>query len=212
MFHSTLALFDRYYRHFDAANVASFNRDLACEVRARLQQLTFILKRVRELERAAEDAIARGNAAVAAHFRDLDERNLDYETEPPPDGSGVTRAEASLCHRASFEMRLLTEAFYYFAGRIRTILRNVKAPLPGLTNFECVGVRNTRNKLLEHPEGADSQVFAHSFSWGGKDGPVIKAVRYDGQTRAFPDRGLYENAREFSSALNKTLDAALRDA
>ena len=54
----------------------------------------------------------------------------------------------------SFEMETLVEAFYYFAFRLRQVIQQ----LPDLNNFECKGVRNVRNKLLEHPEGADSGV------------------------------------------------------
>ena len=106
-------------------------------------------------------------------------------------------------------MKLLAEAFYYFAGRVRTILRNTQAPLPGLACFECDGVRNTRNKLLEHAEGKDSQVSIQSFGWGGSRGPVIKALRYGGQENVFPDRGLYENAEEFRVNLERCIRAAI---
>ena len=95
------------------------------------------------------------------------------------------------------ELRTLTEAFYYIAARTRSVLRS--GELPGLKSFECPGVRNVRNKLLEHPEGADSRVFTAGFGFGGDTGPHVKAVRRTGQEDIFPDAGLYKNAQEFQT-------------
>jgi hypothetical protein len=181
MFAQTIHLFDSYCRRLDAAATPGFNRDLGCEVRERLEQLAYMVDRVRSLEAAAQTAHERSQAAFRAHIEDLKTRNIPYESAPVPPEVSITREEFKVSQAAEFEMKLLTEAFYYFAGRIRTILRNKGIPIPGLETFECVGVRNTRNQLLEHPEGSDSQVSIQSFGWGGPNGPVIKALRYGDQ-------------------------------
>lgn len=212
MFANTIALFDAYYRKVDAAHVAGFNRDLGCEVRERLEQLEYIIARVRALEQSVAAVQSRSQASFHAHIEDVKARGASLETEPVPPGASITREEAKVVETAEFEMKLLVETFYYFAGRVRTILRNAQAPLPGLTSFECAGVRNTRNKLLEHPEGKDSQVSIQSFGWGGSQGPVIKALRYGGQENVFPDRGLYENAEEFRVNLERNLRAFIEGA
>lgn len=105
---------------------------------------------------------------------------------------------------ARIELQILTKSFYYCA-----IARNKKFPLPGLRSFECTGVRDVRNMLLEHPEGSDSQVFIVSFGYGGSCGPVIKPIRRVGQENVFPDAGLFQNATEFRENLDHLLSQAL---
>lgn len=209
MFKATITLFDEYYRRLDAQNAQGFNRDLGCEVRERLQQLDYIVDRVQTLEAESESALKRSGDALRSHVELLKEKGIPFEQVPAPPEVKITKAESEVCERAFFEIRLLTEAFYYIAARVRAILCHKKSPLPGLSKFECVGVRDVRNKLLEHTEGKDSQVFIQSFGFGGANGPVLKAIRYSGQESIFPDAGLYKNATEFRDNLEKHLQKVL---
>jgi hypothetical protein len=211
MFAKTLEVFDRYYRTADEKKLPGFNRDLGCEVRERLEQLDYIVKKVRELEAAERAAVSRSQQAFKAHIESVVKRGIPFESVPAPPEAQMTREEVQAMQRAHFEMKLLTESFYYFAGRIRTIIKNRRAPLPGLASFECNGVRDVRNKLVEHPEGNDSQVSTQSFGSGGPNGPVLKAIRNVGQEKVFPDRGLYANAKEFRENLEKVLQAKLSE-
>jgi hypothetical protein len=206
-FKTTIALFDEYYRLADAKNVPDFNRDLGCEVRERLLQLEYIVDRVRQLEGIAKQVMARQEAAHWAHLDDIKARGIDYESVPLPDNVKLTKEEMDAHSKAAFELKLLSEAFYYFAGRVRTILK--KTGLPGLQGFECKGVRDVRNKLLEHAGEKQSEVVIQSFGWGAPQGPVLKAVRYGGQEDVFPDAGLYRNAEEFIQNLDRRLRAAM---
>jgi hypothetical protein len=209
MFQTTIVLFDRYCRYLDTQGIPQFNRDLSYEVKDRLKQLDYIVTKVKELENTATATHLRFDAERKAHIEDLRRRGIAYEAEPWFPFTQPTTEELEAEGRAMFEMELLTETFYYFAGRVRTILRNPQAPIPGLKGFECEGVRNTRNKLLEHAEGKDSQVSIRSFGCGGSQGPVLKAVRLVDQTEVFPDKGLYKNAEEFRSNLDRLLEAEL---
>ena len=101
--------------------------------------------------------------------------------------------------RLMSELETLTEAFYWISFRTKSVI----SKLPGLRNFDPIGVRNVRNKLLEHPEGADSGVIWGGFASGGPMGPVLKAPRYDHQTDIWPDAGLFANAIEFSNDLKR---------
>jgi hypothetical protein len=98
------------------------------------------------------------------------------------------------------------ESFYYFAFRARQIVRD----LPGLGAFECSGVRDVRNHLVEHPDKKNhSGVLMNSFGCGMPRGPVIKAVRLSHQVGKNPDAGLYVNALEFAHNLSKTIERYL---
>jgi hypothetical protein len=178
MFEDVIATFDEYYRLLDHENSPGFIRDLGCEVRERLQQLDYMITRVRDAESAANKALS------------------------------TTPIQPFLGH--VFEMKLMAESFYFFAARVRSILKHGSRPIPGLNNFECEGVRNVRNKLIEHPEGRDSQIFIRSWAWGASRGPVLKAVRHGGQEDVFPDPGLYANAEEFRDNLMQVLKHAIK--
>lgn len=180
MFKSTIETFCRYYRQMDASGVPTFNKDLGSEVRERLEQLQFIINKVHDL---------RTSLANLPKLRLTSEQTLQLDN-------------------ILLEMKVLTESFYYLAFRIRTIVRNGNGYLPGLQNFECVGVRNVRNKLLEHAEGKDAMVAINSFGVGLGQGPILKAVRLTTQVDIFPDKGLFINAIEFA----KNLEAHLEDA
>ena len=186
---STRRLFAEYLRvvidggHIPTA-INNPRRDLANELSERLAQVDFILVRVTELE-------------------------LEIPTLSDMHECGHMYFELDAESAARIELRVLTESFYYFAARVRSIARNSKFPLPGLGLFECRGVRDVRNKLLEHPEGGDSQVLIVSFGHGGPNGPTVKPIRRVGQEQVFPDSGLFPNAREFGENLDRLLQQAL---
>jgi hypothetical protein len=209
VFKTTISLFDDYYRHLDASKAPGFNLNLGCEVRKRLEQLEFIIGKVRRLEVEAAEPLARFKAEFQEHALIVHKHDGQANAPVLPPLTQITPEEFSAYHRAQFEMELLTEAFYYFAGRIRTIIKSPEKPLPGLGAFECVGVRNTRNKLLEHAEGRDSRVHMIGFGWGAACGPVIKAIRQSEQVDVFPDKGLYLNAEEFRANLVRVLQTSL---
>lgn len=180
-FDRSIELFDGYYRVQDCANVA-FGRDVAIEARKKLVQANRLLRMVRTINESISKfacplgTISRGDdPAVDAYI------------------------ENHLAEKDEAEM--WTEAFYYFAFRARCILRD----LPHLGDFECVGIRDVRNHLLEHPTGRGSGVIIPSFGFGGPSGPVVKALRYSGQEQIHSDAGLFPNAKEMYERLEMKL-------
>jgi hypothetical protein len=105
------------------------------------------------------------------------------------------------------EMRLYVEAFYYFAFRIRNILR--RDLLPGLKFFECVGVRDVRNHLIEHPEGKSAGDIQQSFGFDPERGMTLKGSMAFAQPDTFRDPGFRANSCEFKAALNRVLRTAV---
>jgi hypothetical protein len=93
---------------------------------------------------------------------------------------------------ARFLIELCTEAFYYFAHRLQTMLENHEGLL---------------HQLLEHPEKT-SRVFNRAGSSGGHAGPAIKGSRFMYEPQEPRDPGLYVNATE----LKEKVDRAYREA
>jgi hypothetical protein len=110
-----------------------------------------------------------------------------------------------------FVMRLLTESYYYFAFRLRQLLRNSAHPFVGLALFESVGVRNVRNHLIEHPEGKSSKIFNRTFSWTKESGMHLKTGRQPWESSEFIDAGFAANSGEFNINLNAVLDSACEE-
>jgi hypothetical protein len=108
------------------------------------------------------------------------------------------------------EMKVLTEAFYYKAFRVRAVIRML--PSPALRGFECPPVRDVRNHLLEHPEGRASGVITGGFGFGGSVGPVLKHGRPAWVPSMFADSGLYANADQYRRTLESALEAAVTNA
>tara|TARA_B110000503_G_C7146162_1_gene413072 strand:+ start:602 stop:985 length:384 start_codon:yes stop_codon:yes gene_type:complete len=100
-----------------------------------------------------------------------------------------------------FEAKLFSEMFYYKGFRLRNIIRYSG----GLGKaFECVGIRNVRNLLIEHPEKSDL-VYIHSFALGiAEIGPVLKSGKPQNDIK-FKDSGLVKNALEFKNNFENLL-------
>ena len=158
------------------------------EAQHRLHQLDWLCQRIGKLE-------ARGVELIH-----------DITSEEGPSAGYVKDNPALLESRAnSFEMETMVEAFYYFAFRLRQVIRQ----LPDLSNFECEGVRNVWNKLLEHPEGRDSGVIHGAFGYGDTEtGPVLKMLRFPLKNTLWQDAGLWINAKELAQNLTEKINAA----
>lgn len=109
-------------------------------------------------------------------------------------------------HGDDDDLQLYSECAYMIAWRAS----QAAAQLPELKNFKPPGIRDVRNKLIEHVDGADSGVLIDSFAWGGAQGPVLRAIRYDHQKDVFPDAGLFVNIDEMSNKLIARLDDILK--
>lgn len=198
-FATAIELWNQYCTRYDGQK--GYHQDLAAEVGQRLQMLDFILKRVRVLEPTANEPIRRLQTETSAHLAMI-QAGIKPPTAPFPIGNffkDFTEQLDVVC----VEIRVLTEAFYYFAWRIREIARG----MPDLSSFECKGVRTVRNHLIEHPEKT-SRVFAQSFAFDGGQGPVLKGQLVS-ESKEFQDHGLYPNAEEFMSAFLAVLGRAL---
>lgn len=198
MFDSTLVLFDKYFEKMVLLNTPGLNADLAQETRKRIEQLNFLHLMINEKQHRYFDL----------HWRLIGDGSLEEKIKKA--GGSITvvgSEEMKEMKDLMFEIELYTESFYYLAGRMYTILK--KGFLPGLKSFECIGARDVRNKLLEHADGKQSQVYIQSFGLGGDQGPTLKIERPTGQSHIFPDAGLYANAEEIRANLERLLNLAI---
>jgi len=105
------------------------------------------------------------------------------------------------------QLRLYTEAFYYFAFRVFSFIR--KGSLLGLRPFNCPGVLGVRNHLIEHPEGALG-VLEQSLGFDPARGLLLKLDGRPGGSTKFQDAGFHHNRDEFKNALDRCLSSAVR--
>lgn len=103
------------------------------------------------------------------------------------------------------QLLFYTEAFYWFAWRTRQAIQFI----PGLKRFDCVGVRNVRNKLIEHPEEKNGPSGVGG-GWGiTSDGVTLHVGRDHEHHRRYPDYGMIINGEEFFDNLISMLSEAL---
>jgi hypothetical protein len=186
-----------YQRELDRLHPGQFN-ELAGEAFKRIQQVERLLGKIVTLMKT-----------MASHPKNPHTLGEDPTEETiqawstwfaRPEHREIALAESAI----GDDIELYTESVYWFAGKARSLLRK----LPLLEHFEPVGVRNVRNKLLEHSDRPDSMVLMLSFAWGGKMGPIVKGMRLDHQRDVWPDDGLFPNLEEFAVQLSRKLDQA----
>lgn len=213
IFEYTGSLFEKYLHsviqhnknyYFDEIRGCLVHRDmdqnyLATEVLHRIRQLDFIVKKIFSLNILAVNI----NCEIRLRLDDYRdglkkngiERSISFSE------AGVSDSDIKALEDAVLEIEVLAESFYYIAFRVRQALINKKHQLPGLKNFECKGIRDVRNHLIEHVEASGALV--KSFGYGLDKGPQIKPYN------SFNDDGLYKNAKEFCENLNRLLLAAI---
>lgn len=122
-------------------------------------------------------------------------------------GKGSTKYDQELVDKL-LELDVYCEAFYYTAFRVYKIHEELKI------KFLCVGVRDVRNHLIEHPE-----VLSQSIGTGNVgNGPTIKNARQQGavpkkkdEIEVFQDKGLFINYEEFIGAFDKKASTLLEE-
>jgi hypothetical protein len=185
-------LFDQYFAILEAVEPTQdgARSDLAEEVRERLAQLAFITAQLASINPQFKQT------AMVTKVNESGETEY-YNAAPERD------------EHLRFVMRLLTESFYYFAFRTRTILRNDVHRFSGLRTFDCPGVRDVRNHLIEHPEGSHSRIFNRTFAWTMDTGMQLKSGRHEWESSAFHDAGFNANSEEFAERLSSCIHDAI---
>lgn len=172
------------------------------EVRLRLRQLEWTYARCMELS-AQLDTQAR--SALPPGSDPTSVLKQVFREQPVRDSNPVH--QATLPFQPHDELWVLIESFYYSAHRIRDIFRDNRDALPGLHNFEAIGVRTARNHLIEHT-GRTGGVLVPSIACGGPVGPQLRLLRWSRDMPGSHDPGLPANASEFTSQLLSAISRA----
>jgi hypothetical protein len=155
-------------------------RVLVREALHRLDQSTYLLQRFRQAE-------------------------LEHEAAEPLTHQQTADRERAFgrVHLAVEQVRLYGEAFYSFAWRVKNTLDVLKRTEGVDLAFMPVGVRDVRNRMIEHPDKEDG-VYVMSWRFDCPEGLVLEPVGLDGFGL---DSGLYPNAQEFIDKLLSKLTA-----
>jgi hypothetical protein len=202
-FRKVRELLERYYCWLLTESPERRAEHFLLEIRARLRQMEWAHSRMLTLEAELEAEARRTNPAGRS---EADRVVLIYTDTARPNCE--TLLHASLPPQPADELRLLLEAYYYSAHRIRDILRDNRDDLPRLSSFEAAGARDVRNHLVEHPT-KKSGVLVFSLKCGGPVGPQLKPVRWSLDEEGTLDSGLHENTAEFLSNLARAMSSAL---
>lgn len=199
-FSETIDLYENYYKiNNNPLHIKpeGFSISYTLEGIEKLYQLDFLCRKIFEYEEILLNKIIGRNEIFRAYVDFHRDRNMEINSSP--EYHTIQQIEKDL--HLDFEIKLYCEAFYYIAFRIRNIIRYSY----GLgKSFECSGVRNVRNILIEHPEKFRYKIHNNSFESGGKDGPKINPSRNEND-HTFRDPGLFINAEEFKKNLGNTL-------
>lgn len=195
-FESVRVLLERYYDallHTD--DVTDRGQQLLQEVRGRLRQLQWSHSRLLQIEtQLVQESYVETSESVRKLLVFTDVGLPKHDAE----------AQDLMTPGLSDELRVLLEAFYYSAHRVRDIFKDNQRDLPGLKTFEAIGVRDVRNHLVEHPT-RNSGVITSSIKCGGPIGPQLKPLRFAKDLQGTVDAGLHKNAGEFLTNLERTL-------
>lgn len=181
--------FQHYLKLLNQLQAPNLSReDLANEAIERLKQIKFIETNLQEIDQQF------GISIIQTRINENGEEeyfNSMYERD----------------EHLRFVMRLLTESFYYFAFRLRNLLRHKENRFIHLSQFESPGVRDVRNKLIEHAE-KELQIFNQTWSWTKEVGMQLKSSRKDWEDKNFYDAGFKINSREFIDNLSSKIENA----
>src|SRR2546427_5465882 len=116
MFEDTKARFDDYYRLLDRQNAPGFIRDLGSEVGERLQQLDYIIRRVKASEQTAEAAFARSSKMFHDHVERVIAAGLGYNQKTAPGGGEGPGEEGRAEFRGTLREKIFNEGLHLFSG------------------------------------------------------------------------------------------------
>lgn len=171
------------------------------EVSDRLAQLEYLLGGIRD---RIEERFSITERPIKMQQWLVDFASVMNQPPPPPPDLRRVWTEEELKRRVdlAFEAELFTDAFYWIAWRLREVVRR----LPGLKNFDPVGIRTVRNHLLEHPERHLSATPSRELALSRRDGVILHhRVSRDADVI---DEGLVPNASELRDRLTEALTRA----
>jgi hypothetical protein len=192
--------YDAYYRVQDQISKGRLN-DLGSETRKRLVQVRKILQGIIALHDdegpGLQAKLAPPKPADASQSFEKHLTSPEYLKWKEHLNSPEWTASARRLGEVGEELELQTECFYWVAGRARALLQS----MPGLAEFDAVGLRGILSLLNEEPHPDYGATVLAGIAWGTPSGPIINVARWSDGRTIFEDSGLYPNAEEFFNNL-----------
>lgn len=111
-----------------------------------------------------------------------------------------SRTNINAATDALSELEIVSEAFYYFVGRLVELFKHHPIFKFNFKKLPQSNAEKVRHQLLQHPEKQkEIQKASSSFECGAEEGPKFKS--YSGPKGALVDNGLFVNAQEFNNKL-----------
>ena len=149
MYETVRDLWKRYCSKYSAEWSTEDPRgDLAAEVRERLTQLDLVLDHLKRAVRifAGDPERLRRDVKWMTEAQPRLVRGEITQEEYLAGFSQKSEAESRACLRASEEVRLFSEMFYFVAWRLREVLNSPKPrAFPEIRRIEAEGIRDVRN-------------------------------------------------------------------
>ncbi|WP_299782844.1 hypothetical protein [uncultured Formosa sp.] len=201
-FESTYKLYEEYNKINTQNPIEGYQVGYTIDGLEILRQLDYLYKEITSFN----NYFAEKNEVLTRQFEIWEnhcvKNNIDYSVYMEEKRHEIPKlSNRKKSNEVSFKAKLFTEMFYYKAFRLRNIIRYSG----GLgKKFECEGVRNVRNILIEHPEKSGF-IYIYSFGLGIKEiGPILNTGNLENDKK-FKDIGLFKNATEFKINLEKIL-------
>lgn len=203
---TTIELFKSYSETRVKAEPNQLVKSLFVEGTQRLQQVNFLLERANILEAA----IGVGALLLIPDNSDSDSAKVEIYI---PDILRSKKANHIIEDKTGGELLLefttAVESIYYFAWRFVKICHTENV---GLKKFNPKGIREVRNKLIEHPNTVSG--LSGNFSITSENGyhlrttmnEVSQSIEIKGK---IIDKGLKSNVEEFKSDLEHLLNLRL---
>jgi hypothetical protein len=220
MFETASDGWKRYLSHVSSTWAENDARhSLGTEVTERLRQLDVIIRLLQSaINNVTPDRaeMQRIETSIEANLLRLQSGEITVEeyielVHPAPSNAAKLIESWDL-------ISIYTEAFYFWAWRLREILNNRTEPyrFPDLGQIDARLITLVRNNLIEHPESAGSRDFTLGLVITSS-GPVLRSlgvVVRDGTGRIEPlaeskDQGLFAAAEELREELNRKINNAV---
>lgn len=199
-FKSTYELYSEYSNYNKQNSIKGFSINKTVEGLEKLHQLDILYRKIWEFQEIAserDDWLQEVHRKFNSFFNERGIVQDEHSGFPVAHSIQSTKK----FYEMMFETKIYVESFYYIAFRLRNIIRYSS----GLgKKFECPGIRDVRNQLIEHPK-KDEVSTVRGFAVGNKQTGIVLEIGRSAGENHYQDRGFFYNIEEFKLNLENLL-------